>query len=168
MLIDRLDMFGDRQVIDGTVYAPYCKDLESSTDWGMGGAQRYVAVIAHGPLTLGNSIDIHLMGANKPDFSDAATIVSSGPILKADFSAQRVVSMFIPPINKKYRYIAVKYIIDGGTESSYNPAEDDLCPTEPELNVDKEDVDNCLTAIITNTITSTPRYPYANQSMETA
>lgn len=168
MIIDRLDMFGDRQVIDGTVYAPQAKDLEASTDWGMGGAQRYVVVIAHGPFTLGTSLDIQLMGANKPDFSDAVTVVSSGPILAADLSAQRVVSMFIPPINKKYRYIALKYVVDGGTESSYNPADDDLCPTSPELNVDKEDVENCLTAIITNTINSTPRYPYANQTMITA
>lgn len=169
MLIDRLDMLSDRQTIDGTVYSTFAKDLESDTDWGQGGAPRYVQVILHGAFDLGATLDVQLLGSTKPDFSDAFTILDSQPIKKEDLSASRSIAMLIPPIDKKYRYITLKYIVESGSESSADHQDEaDLCPSTPDLNVGKDDANNTFTAFITNTITSKCRYPYVNQTMITA
>ena len=164
--IDSLTILSDKQTIAGTEYSTKMIDVRAANDFGHGGLPQYVAIIAHGNYDLGATLEIQLQGCTEDDLSDAFIINTTGPLKAADLVEKWCTYLAIPPVGKKYKYMFLKYISDAGDSSSTH--EDELCPTEPVLEV-PDSQPNTFTAFLTLSIDSHMlTYPYANQDKETA
>lgn len=167
-IIDALDVLSDHQTIDGTMYSQRLKYVGAPNDWGHGGMQRYATIISHGDFDLGTTLEIQLLGATKPDFSDAISIASTGTIKAADIHAGSKWDIPVVPKGQKYSYVCVKYLVpDVGDSSDTMEDADDLCPTKPVLGAPDPE-NNTFSAFFQFSIDSQLTYPYANSDFVTA
>lgn len=141
--IDSLDILCDHQEITTTDYSQKAKPISvhnAPTDWGEGGMQRYVTVLAHGAFTAGASLMVNLMGFNldKPeiksvsDMKDLTVIFSSGAIPAADIVEGWRCNIPISTIGKKYNYICLQFIPAGSRAASAECLDDMIEPAEGE------------------------------------
>lgn len=167
--IDSLDILSDRQTIDGTVYSDKAKIIGlAPNDWGEGGMQRYVTVLAHGVYNLGASLIINLIGYTEEDMSDQKVICTSGPILAADIIEGWRTNLAVHTSNFKYKYVCLQYIAEGCPDSAADHKDAEaLCPTSPVLEV-PDPLENTFSAWLTVGIDSFMEYPYVNQDNITA
>lgn len=162
--IDGLSVFSDRQVVDKITYSQKAMTLTSEIDFGAAPINHYIAVLVEGTFSLGMTID--LMGATKEDFSDAEVITSTRPLAASELVAGFRTYIQVPPINKKYKYICLKYRPEGKSDENDTAFEDTMCPTDPVLNPPTVEA-NSISAFYTPTADFDTVYPYANADKDT-
>lgn len=159
-IMDALDILSDEQVITGSCYSQRAKYVGNPKDWGMGGLPRYVNIYAKGPCTIGTNMTFMVVGySDLEGMSDVFPISQSQQFKKEDIDVGFAVSLPIPPVNKKYKYVAVQYVSDAGDDDA--DLAEDLCPVKPVLN-DDEPVENCFSAFITFVPETDVEYMYSN------
>lgn len=164
-IVDYFDILSDRQVIDGTCYSNQAKDLQAASDWGSSAIMRFVKVIVEG--THSKALTIQLMGANKPDFTDAFVIAQTVQIPAADLVRGKVFYLPVSSLGKKYRYFCLKYLPAGGSDSATeNPEGGNYCPPSPVLS-EQEEVENGISAFFSLIDDYHVEYPYVNQDKYT-
>lgn len=160
-IIDSLEILSDEQVITGTCYSQRAKYVGNPKDWGMGGLPRYVNIYSKGAFSLGTNITFMIIGYNKEDdLSQAFVITQSPTFATADIKENTAISLLIPPVNRKYKYLAIKYVVTGGTDDEGELSEN-LCPVKPVINAD-EPKENCFTAFIAFIPETDVEYMYSN------
>lgn len=115
-LLDSLDILSDKQVINNTCYSAYSRDLKVPMDWGQTETPRYIQLLAHG--THSHPLTVQVVGSNNQSHSDEFVICQTPEIPVAELKAGFKSFITLPPIGKKYRFLALKYLPTGGS----NPA----------------------------------------------
>ena len=150
------DFLSEKQLLDKSYYSKYSRDLLSARDWGYRKTPLYINFIILGPHEKDLTIDIVVRENEKsPD-----TIISSKSLVKAELVRGKSFSMLIPPIDKKYRYLAVHYKVEG-IAATADPSTGQTCPVDPFLD-NPADLKNGITAYLSHNFVCTVEYPRAN------
>lgn len=164
-IVDHFDILSDKQVIDGNCYSDQAKDFGAEMDIGQTAVPQYIKLIADGTHT--SALTVQLIGANKADFTDAFVVATTVQIPSADLVAGWHTYLPVPAIGKKYRYLCLKYIPTGGSDSETEKPEDgNYCPPTPVLG-EATEVPNGITAFFTTVNDFHTEYPYANADKAT-
>lgn len=174
-IIDSLNILSYRQVIGDVTYSDRAIDLQTSADYGVG-RPLYVELVANGQHA--KDLRAQVVGANKPDFSDCTAIADSGVIKAAKLVAGFSIDIEVPPTDRKYRYIAMRYIpSDADTVNNPDTVVSGASGTDvdisayalpPVVGAEQEDLPNGITAYVVVTPVSHVAYATANQDNNTA
>ena len=151
MIIDDYDFLCEKQVLSESAYAKNGFNIISPRDWGHRAVPLNIQVLILGPHDKDLIIDIVV----KKDAAAAEEVIgSTGTIAKADLVRGKVITLPVPPLDKKYQLITLKL--------SNDPTTGDTCPTDPFLN-SPADLPNGVTALFTHNFKTTVTYPFANE-----
>lgn len=174
-IIDSLNILSYRQVIGDVTYSDRAIDLQTSADYGVG-RPVYVELVANGQHA--KDLRAQVVGANKSDFSDCAAIADSGVIKAAKLVAGFSIDIEVPPTDKKYRYVAMRYIpSDADTVNNPDTVVAGASGTDvdisayalpPKVGEEQEDLANGITAYFVLTPVSHVDYAHANDDKNTA
>ena len=157
MIIDDYDFLCENQVLTESAYANYGWNLIAPRDWGHREVPLYCEVRILGPHDKDLTIDLVV----KQDKSSPVEVVATtGSIKKADLVRGKIISIPVPPLDKRYQYITVQFRREG--VAPVNPPDTGFtCPTDPFLDP-MPDLANGVTALFTNNFHCTIEYPRAN------
>lgn len=147
MYIDALNLLSHKQTLTGSCYSRNCYDFLQQIDPAITTYPIYVNVVSHGTFDVNTTLEVQLVIATKPDFSDAKVVATSGEIQQADIVRGSHWSLQLSVQNTRYRYLAVKYVAGAETDADQaTPDEPSYCPADPVL--DKNEIKNTFTAVI--------------------
>lgn len=158
MILDDYDFLCEKQVLNASAYAKNGFNILSPRDWGHRAVPLNIQFLILGPHDKDLIIDIVV----KKDANSAEEVIgTSGTIPKADLVRGKVFTLPVPPLDKKYQLITVKFRRDGVAPST-DPTTGDTCPTDQFLN-SPADLPNGITAVFTHNFKTTVTYPFSNE-----
>lgn len=159
-LIDSLLYLSAHQTIEGKSYSSQCIKINGKSDWGNGGANRYVKIVAHGANTLGD-LEIKLIVYEQGKIDQAVVMSTTGIIPQADIVQGSTFWLNITQLGKRYDTLCLLYDQQGGVEKT-DAMDEAYCPIAPMLHEDEEK-ENTYTAIVTLDRTDNVPYDINNQ-----
>lgn len=158
MIVDDYDFFCERQELKESAYSFYSIAIPEPCDWGHRATPLYANIIILGAHDQDLTID--LIARNGPK-DTPVTLSTTGVIKKADLVYGKAYNLPVPPIDRKYKELALSFK-RGGVAPAVTPDSGATCPTAPFLEP-KGELANGVTALLSNNFKGTVTYPYANE-----
>ena len=173
-LIDSQSILEYRRAITKTCYSRHAMDFRACADYGLG-QPLYLDVKIDGNHT--KNLRAQLVGFKDTTFTDPVVIADTGLHPSAELVEGKHLYAQIVQTDKKYRYIAVRFIpsADGTTESTdvdvsatYNPEELIKFSPVKKVGEDLPAVANGVSAYLVANIPTDVEYPSVNKNKITA
>lgn len=173
MIKDALFTFSYRQVLDAVSNSQRSVDLQTMADYGVG-RPWWVVVQACGTFT--KDLRIQIIGSEDKEFSTVVHIADSGVIPKASLVQGYEYKIQVPQVDRKYRFIALRYI----PSETGTPSKGDETPSGSEYTLDgvfdpvevagkvPEPLADGVTAFASINVATELDYPHANADKITA
>ncbi len=158
MIVDDFDFFCEKQVLKESAYSFYSIAIPEACDWGHRATPLYANILILGAHDQDLTVDLVV----RKDAKDTPLVVSTtGVIKKADLVRGKAFNLPLPPIDRKYKELALAFK-RGGVAPAAKPDTGATCPTAPFLEPAGE-IANGVTALLSNNFKGTVTYPYANE-----
>lgn len=165
-MVDALDFLSVDQELKGTSYSAMCKHFGVPKDAFANEQPLHVLVTCKGDFKLGTDLTIQVIGYNDAEALSDAFIISQSKLIKAaELKLGTHFTLPLPPVDQKYSYLCLKYVVGGGGVESTDPMNTDPCPPNAVLPSMREDTpkDNTFDAVILRNSSTTVTYAMANE-----
>ena len=167
MIKDALFTFSYQQDVTAVTNSQRSVDLQSMADYGVG-RPWWIVVNCCGAIS--SNLRVQILGSEDDTFSTVSVIADSGILVSTSLVQGYEIKMQVPQTDKKYRYIALRYI----PSTTEKPSTGTEAPTgsgftlsevfDPVKEAGKipAEVKNAVTAFASPNVSTSLDYPQAN------